>query len=90
VVPEALDRLMGDKDRDKANRVLQAMLRIKKIDIRARESIGSAESLTSALLLLPRGAIRFLLQLILMLLHPYQPPQQSRRPQQWRNTHNRR
>lgn len=33
VVPEALGRLKGGKDWDRANRVLQAMLRMKKIDI---------------------------------------------------------
>jgi predicted 3-demethylubiquinone-9 3-methyltransferase (glyoxalase superfamily) len=33
LIPSALGRLMGDKDREKANRVMQAMLKMKKIDI---------------------------------------------------------
>jgi predicted 3-demethylubiquinone-9 3-methyltransferase (glyoxalase superfamily) len=33
IIPSALGRLMGDKDREKANRVMQAMLKMKKIDI---------------------------------------------------------
>jgi predicted 3-demethylubiquinone-9 3-methyltransferase (glyoxalase superfamily) len=33
IVPNALGRLMGDKDREKANRVMQAMLQMRKIDI---------------------------------------------------------
>ncbi len=33
IIPSALGKLMGDKDREKANRVMQAMLKMKKIDI---------------------------------------------------------
>ena len=33
IVPNALGRLMGDKDKEKANRVMQAMLTMRKIDI---------------------------------------------------------
>jgi predicted 3-demethylubiquinone-9 3-methyltransferase (glyoxalase superfamily) len=33
IIPSALGRLLGDKDRVKANRVMQAMLQMKKIDI---------------------------------------------------------
>ncbi len=33
IIPSALGRLMGDPDREKANRVMQAMLQMKKIDI---------------------------------------------------------
>ena len=31
IIPDALDRYMGDPDREKANRVMQAMLKMKKI-----------------------------------------------------------
>ncbi len=37
IIPSALTRLMGDKDRVKANRVMQAMLQMRKIDIAALE-----------------------------------------------------
>jgi predicted 3-demethylubiquinone-9 3-methyltransferase (glyoxalase superfamily) len=33
IVPSALGRMLGDKDREKAKRVMQAMLKMKKIDI---------------------------------------------------------
>lgn len=33
IIPTALGRLMGDPDREKAGRVMQAMLKMKKIDI---------------------------------------------------------
>ena len=33
IIPSALPKLMGDPDRAKANRVMQAMLQMKKIDI---------------------------------------------------------
>lgn len=33
VIPTILGQLLGDKDRDKANRAMQAMLQMKKIDI---------------------------------------------------------
>jgi predicted 3-demethylubiquinone-9 3-methyltransferase (glyoxalase superfamily) len=35
IVPTALPRLLGDPDRTKANRVMQAMLQMKKLDIAA-------------------------------------------------------
>ena len=35
IIPSALPRLMSDPDRDKANRVMQAMLQMKKIDVAA-------------------------------------------------------
>jgi predicted 3-demethylubiquinone-9 3-methyltransferase (glyoxalase superfamily) len=38
VVPDALGRYLGDSDRDKSQRVLQAMLRMKKIDIAALDA----------------------------------------------------
>lgn len=34
IIPEALGRLMGDKDRQKAGRVMQAMMGMKKISIK--------------------------------------------------------
>jgi predicted 3-demethylubiquinone-9 3-methyltransferase (glyoxalase superfamily) len=37
IVPTALPRLLGDPDRAKSNRVLQAMLQMKKLDIAALE-----------------------------------------------------
>ena len=37
IVPTALPRLLGDPDRTKANRVMQAMLQMKKLDIAALE-----------------------------------------------------
>ena len=33
IIPSALGRLLGDKDREKAGRAMQAMLQMKKIDI---------------------------------------------------------
>jgi predicted 3-demethylubiquinone-9 3-methyltransferase (glyoxalase superfamily) len=33
IIPSSLGRLLGDKDRAKATRVMQAMLQMKKIDI---------------------------------------------------------
>ena len=33
IIPSALGKMLGDKDREKANRVIQAMLKMKKIDI---------------------------------------------------------
>jgi predicted 3-demethylubiquinone-9 3-methyltransferase (glyoxalase superfamily) len=38
VVPPILGELLGDKDRDKADRVLQAMLKMQKIEIAALEA----------------------------------------------------
>ena len=37
IIPSILPRLLGDPDRDKAGRVLNAMLQMKKIDIAALE-----------------------------------------------------
>ena len=33
IIPSALGRMLGDKDREKAKRVMQAMLKMKKVDI---------------------------------------------------------
>ncbi len=33
IIPTALGRMLGDRDPEKANRVMQAMLKMKKIDI---------------------------------------------------------
>jgi predicted 3-demethylubiquinone-9 3-methyltransferase (glyoxalase superfamily) len=33
IIPDALGRMLGDKNREKANRAVQAMLQMKKIDI---------------------------------------------------------
>jgi predicted 3-demethylubiquinone-9 3-methyltransferase (glyoxalase superfamily) len=38
VIPDVLGRYLGDKDREKAQRVLQAMLKMKKIDIAALDA----------------------------------------------------
>jgi predicted 3-demethylubiquinone-9 3-methyltransferase (glyoxalase superfamily) len=38
VIPNALGQYLGDRDRTKANRVLQAMREMKKIDIAALEA----------------------------------------------------
>ena len=38
VIPSALGQYLGDRDRAKANRVMQAMLKMKKIDIAALEA----------------------------------------------------
>ena len=38
VIPSALGQYLGDRDRGKANRVMQAMLKMKKIDIAALEA----------------------------------------------------
>jgi predicted 3-demethylubiquinone-9 3-methyltransferase (glyoxalase superfamily) len=40
VVPTALHRLLSDPDRQKANRVMQAMLQMKKLDIAKLEQAG--------------------------------------------------
>lgn len=37
IIPTALGEMMGDKDRDKAGRVMQAMLKMNKIDIKTLE-----------------------------------------------------
>ena len=42
IVPTALMRLLTDPDRDKANRVMQAMLKMKKIDIATLEEAAAA------------------------------------------------
>ena len=40
IVPSALPRLLGDPDAAKANRVMQAMMQMKKIDIAGLEAAG--------------------------------------------------
>ena len=43
VIPPILGQLLGDKDRDKANRAMQAMLQMKKIDIaKLKQAAGAA------------------------------------------------
>jgi len=42
VVPTVLGRLLGDKDREKANRVMKAMLQMRKIDIKGLEDAAGA------------------------------------------------
>lgn len=42
IVPKQLGELMGDPDREKANRVLQAMLKMKKIEIADLEKAANA------------------------------------------------
>jgi predicted 3-demethylubiquinone-9 3-methyltransferase (glyoxalase superfamily) len=37
IIPTALGRMLGDKDPAKANRVMQAMLKMKKVDIKGLE-----------------------------------------------------
>ena len=37
IIPTALGRMLGDKDPEKANRAMQAMLKMKKIDIKGRQ-----------------------------------------------------
>ncbi len=44
IVPDALPRLLGSDDRDGANRAMQAMLQMSKIDIAALESAFRGES----------------------------------------------
>jgi predicted 3-demethylubiquinone-9 3-methyltransferase (glyoxalase superfamily) len=41
IVPTALPRLLGNADREKANRVMQAMLQMKKIDIAGLEQAAA-------------------------------------------------
>jgi len=43
VIPEALGHYLGDPDRAKAERVRQAMLRMKKIDVAALDRAAAAE-----------------------------------------------
>ena len=42
IIPSALGRLLGDKDRGKAQRVMQAMMKMDKIDIGALERAAAA------------------------------------------------
>jgi predicted 3-demethylubiquinone-9 3-methyltransferase (glyoxalase superfamily) len=43
VIPTILGQLLGDKDREKANRAMQAMLQMKKIDItKLKQAAGQA------------------------------------------------
>jgi len=41
IIPSALPRLLGDPDRDKANRVMQAMLKMQKIDVAELEQAAA-------------------------------------------------
>jgi predicted 3-demethylubiquinone-9 3-methyltransferase (glyoxalase superfamily) len=41
IIPAILGRLLGDKDREKANRAMQAMLQMKKIDIAKLEQAAA-------------------------------------------------
>ena len=41
VVPRALPQLLSDPDRDKSQRVMQAMLQMKKIDVAALEAAAN-------------------------------------------------
>ncbi len=43
VIPKALSRYLGDPDREKAGRVQQAMLQMKKIDVAALERAADAD-----------------------------------------------
>jgi predicted 3-demethylubiquinone-9 3-methyltransferase (glyoxalase superfamily) len=43
VIPSALTKYLGDKDRTKANRVMQAMLKMNKIEIAALDAAYNAE-----------------------------------------------
>jgi len=43
VIPKALGRYMGDPDREKANRVIQAMLQMQKIDVAALDRAAAGE-----------------------------------------------
>ena len=43
IVPTALGRLMGDKDPAKANRVMQALLQMRKLDIAILEAAAAGE-----------------------------------------------
>jgi len=42
IVPKALPRLLGDPDRERANRAIQAMLRMRKLDIAALEDAAAS------------------------------------------------
>lgn len=42
IVPTALPRLLGDPDQEKAQRVMEAMLKMKKIDVAALEEAAEA------------------------------------------------
>jgi len=42
IVPTALGRLLGDPDRQRADRALQAMLKMKKLDVAALEAAADA------------------------------------------------
>jgi predicted 3-demethylubiquinone-9 3-methyltransferase (glyoxalase superfamily) len=43
VIPEALIRYLGDPDRERADRVTQAMLEMRKIDVAALHRAAAAE-----------------------------------------------
>jgi predicted 3-demethylubiquinone-9 3-methyltransferase (glyoxalase superfamily) len=44
IIPKALNRLLDDKDPKKAQRVMEAMLQMKKIDVAALEKAARVKS----------------------------------------------
>ena len=54
IVPNALMRLLGDPDREKANRVMSAMLEMRKIEIADLERAAAGEEVTAS----PPGSVR--------------------------------
>jgi predicted 3-demethylubiquinone-9 3-methyltransferase (glyoxalase superfamily) len=48
IVPDALPRLLNDPDPDKARRVMNAMLAMKKIDVAELERVAAGEGVASA------------------------------------------
>ena len=46
IIPTILGRLLGDKDREKANRAMEAMLQMRKIDIAKLEEAAQVMSVT--------------------------------------------
>jgi predicted 3-demethylubiquinone-9 3-methyltransferase (glyoxalase superfamily) len=43
IIPKALSELLGDPDHEKAGRVMQAMLKMKKIDVAGLEKAYAGE-----------------------------------------------
>ena len=48
IIPRALPELLGDEDRAKANRVMEAMLQMGKIDVAGLERAAAAEATSGA------------------------------------------